>query len=153
MFNQSADAAVQWLQTANAGQRITSGGVSVTLKITSAESDGHCAVVEITIPPHFMGMPAHVHQQTTELFYLLSGSLAFTLGEETVIARQASFVLVKPGTAHRFWNPTDTPASCLVYLSPGGSEQFFVELAALLAEERTASAITALGRAYDQYPA
>jgi mannose-6-phosphate isomerase-like protein (cupin superfamily) len=130
------------------------GGLAVCLKLTGDQSDGAFAVLEMTVPPYFAGFGPHRHAATTELYYLTSGSLAFTLREETVIARPGSFVQVAPGIVHRFWNPTATPASCLTWLTPGGSEQYFVQLAALAAGQSQwppveSNQLIALGRDYD----
>jgi quercetin dioxygenase-like cupin family protein len=148
---------MRWMQAASEGRKFEIAGMPVTLKITGKESGGACTVVETTLPPYFSGVYPHVHQQTTEVIYLLSGALAFTLGEETVIARQGSIVHVAPGVVHRFWNPTATPATYLAFLSPGGFEQYFVELSTLLAHEPAwppadLSQIEALGMKYDQFP-
>jgi mannose-6-phosphate isomerase-like protein (cupin superfamily) len=132
--------------------------MTVTLRIMDQESSGACAVFESTVTPYFAGHQPHVHRQTTEVFYIVQGSLAFTLGDETVIARQGGVVHVAPGVVHRFWNPTAAPATYLVFQSPGGFEQYFVELAALLAGELSLPAVDmrrfeTLGMKYDQFPA
>lgn len=89
---------------------------------------------------------------------MLSGSIAFTLDHETVIARAGDVVRVLPGTVHRFWNPTAAPATYLNFLAPGGFEQYFVELAAVMASEPSwppadLSQVLALGAKYDLVPA
>jgi len=63
-------------------------------------------------------------------------------------------VTVPPGLAHKFWNPTATPATYLAYLSPAGLEQYFVELAALMAAEaewppKDMRNVTALDKKYE----
>lgn len=115
------------------GQVLTLGDVSVTLKITGQQTNGAFAIFESTVPPHFAGPPVFQHPHATETFYVVSGVLAFTLAEETMMVRQGGLVTVTPGLLHKFWNPTATPATYLAYLSPAGFEQYFVELAALMA--------------------
>ncbi|MEZ4727464.1 MAG: cupin domain-containing protein [Caldilineaceae bacterium] len=132
-------------------------GVSITLKVTGAETNGAFAIYESTLPPHFPGPPAHVHPHATETFYIVSGVLAFTLAEETVMVRQGWIIMVPPGLLHKFWNPTATPATYLAYLSPAGFEQYFVELAALVAQEATwppadRSQVMALDAKYELFP-
>jgi len=133
-------------------------GVSVTLKVTGAETNGAFAIYESTLPPHFPGPPAHVHPHATETFYVVSGVLAFTLAEETVMVRQGWIIMAPPGLLHKFWNPTATPATYLAYLSPAGFEQYFVELAALVAREAAwppadMSQVMALDAKYELFPA
>lgn len=129
-------------------------GASYDLKVTGEESGGVCAVVESTIPPHFAGPPAHVHRRTTEVFYIIAGTVALTVGQKTMIARAGDVLRVPPNTVHRLWNPTAAPATYLNFLTPGGFEQYFVELAALMAGEPTwppadLNQVLALGARYD----
>lgn len=139
------------------GQVLTFGDVSVTLKVMGSQTNGAFAIFESTVPPHFAGPPAHHHPHATATFYIVSGVLAFTLAEETIMMRQGGLVTVPPGLLHKFWNPTATPATYLTYLSPAGFEQYFVELAALSATEASWPArdwreVTALGIKYELYP-
>jgi quercetin dioxygenase-like cupin family protein len=156
-MNQSATARpTRWLQLANEGERLSIGGLQVTLRHTAEASDGACAVIEVTVPPHFSGWAPHLHRQTSEFIYLISGTLAFTLGEETMLVRAGCFVHVAPGVVHRYWNPTAAPATYLAFLTPGGAEQFFVQLAGRLGNEPTGipadpSQMTALGGQYDHF--
>lgn len=139
------------------GEILTLGDIAMTIKVTGKETNGAFALVESTVPPHFAGPPAHLHRHTTKAFYMVSGVLAFTLAEETIMVRQGGLVMVPPGLLHKFWNPTATPATYLTYLSPAGFEEYFLELAAL----RTPGAswpvidphiITTLGQKYGIYP-
>lgn len=133
-------------------------GVLYDLKVTGEESGGVCAVVESTLPPYFADAAPHLHRRTTEVFYVLNGLIAFTLGQETIIARAGEVVRVQPETVHRFWNPTAAPVTYLNFLTPGGFERYFVELAELMASEPAwppadMSQVLALGARYDLVPA
>ena len=139
------------------GEILTLGDIAVTIKVTGQETNGAFALVESTVPPHFAGPPAHLHRHTTKAFYMVSGVLAFTLAEETIMVRQGGLVLVPPGLLHKFWNPTATPATYLTYLTPAGFEQYFLELAALTTKGASWPAldpqsITALSQKYEIYP-
>ena len=139
------------------GEVLTLGDIAVTIKVTGKETNGAFALVESTVPPHFAGPPAHLHRHTTKAFYMVSGVLAFTLAEETIMVRQGGLVMVPPGLLHKFWNPTATPATYLTYLSPAGFEEYFLELAALKAPGTSwpviaPPMITALGQKYEIYP-
>jgi quercetin dioxygenase-like cupin family protein len=103
--------------------------MQLTLKASGAETGGRFALVEVTIPPYFAGTWPHLHQQTTEAIYLTQGLLAVTLGEETMVVRQGSFILVQPHQVHRFWNPTANPTTFLAFFMPAGAEEFFEAMA------------------------
>jgi len=111
------------------GKVLIVNGVPITIKVTGEESDGACTVFESTVPPHFSGQPAHLHPHATTIFYIISGVLAFTLAEETLMVRQGSLVQVPPGLLHKFWNPTAAPATYLAYISPAGFEQESIAIA------------------------
>ena len=148
---------IHWLQTATAGQRLEISGITVMVKFLGKLSNNACAVLEMQLPPAFPGHEPHVHRQTTETFYIISGTVAFTLGIETMIARQGATVLVRPGIVHHFWNPSPDVARMLVVLTPGGAEQYYLELAAVLAPDAARSPpslnqIAALGANYDHFP-
>lgn len=139
------------------GEILTLGDIAVTIKVTGKETNGAFALVESTVPPHFAGPPAHLHRHTTKAFYMVSGVLAFTLAEETIMVRQGGLVMVPPGLLHKFWNPTATPATYLTYLSPAGFEEYFLELAALRKPGASwpvldPHIITTLGQKYGIYP-
>lgn len=139
------------------GPTLTLGNITVTLKVTGKETNGAFALLESTVPPHFAGPPAHLHRHTTSAFYLVSGVLAFTLAEATIMVRQGGLVMVPPGLLHKFWNPTATPATYLTYLTPAGFEHYWLDLAALATAgtpwpPTDSATITALGQKYAIYP-
>ncbi len=113
------------------GSTISIAGVTVTMKVTGAETGGACTIFESNIHPHFVGYEPYGHVNATAIYYVTSGILAFTIGQETVMVRSGSFVMVPPGEIHKFWNPTATPATCLTYLCPAGFEHYLMALAAL----------------------
>lgn len=110
------------------GKAITIEGMRVTLKATGEETDGRFALLEVTVPPYFSEIALHFHQQTAEAIYLTQGMLAVTLGEETMVVRQGSCILIPPRQIHRFWNPAAAAATFLVYFTPAGAEEFFEAL-------------------------
>lgn len=141
----------------NEGQQFAVGSMQVTVKATGAETGGRFALIEVTVPPYFADIWPHLHQQTAEAIYLTQGMLAVTLGEETMVVRQGSFILVPPKQTHRFWNPAATPATFLVYFTPAGAEEFFGALSGLDLAERVqrpseVAEFWAMGMRYDHFP-
>jgi mannose-6-phosphate isomerase-like protein (cupin superfamily) len=138
---------------ANKGRRLSALGMSVTLKSISQDTGGAFGVMEATLPPHFHGIPPYRHVCTTEAFYILEGTLAFTLDEETFTAGRGSFVLVPPHTVYEFWNPTASAATCLVLFAPAGLEAYWEELAAALANGPIDSTrFIEIAARHDQFP-
>lgn len=149
---------VQWSHVRNAqeGKKFTVGDLQLTLKATGAETEDRFALVEVTLPPYSTGIWPHYHQQATEAIYITQGLLAATLGEETMVLRQGSFILIYPHQVHRFWNPTANPTTFLAYFAPAGIEEFFealseMELAAHPQLPSKLADIVALGISHDHF--
>ena len=115
------------------GELLAVAGNQIVFKVGTVETDGALGVLEYTAGPGFPGPPAHVHHRTVEGFYVLEGALTMRLGDETVTAAAGSFVLVPPETPHTFSNPGAEPVRFLGIFTPSGFEQYFKDLAALLA--------------------
>jgi quercetin dioxygenase-like cupin family protein len=145
-----------FVQVAEEAHPLTMLGATVATLATSAQTGGAWSLVKYTAPPHYAGPPLHLHRRTTEAFYMLEGTLAFTLDDRTITASTGAFIVVPPNICHTFFNPTAAPATYLVWFSPGGHEQFFDEVATLCgagAEWQTAdpTILEALNHTYDQY--
>ena len=69
-----------------------------------------------TDPPRYAA-PLHIHRTDDEAVYVLEGTLAFRVDEDTVTVPAGGAVLVPRGTAHTFWNPRPEPARYLVALT------------------------------------
>lgn len=123
--------AVSHVRNPQEGKTLTVGKLQVTVKATGAETNGCFGLVEITVPPYFADFWPHLHHTTSEAIYLTQGMLAVTLGEETMVVRQGSFIFVPPQQVHRIWNPAATAATFLTYFAPAGAEDFFEALVAL----------------------
>jgi quercetin dioxygenase-like cupin family protein len=95
--------------------------------------------------------PPHVHKEHDEIFFILTGTFRFVLGQDTVEAPHGAIVLVPRGWRHSF---TIEPGSTALFLTiPAGLEGFFKELGARLAEGKPSAEIRAsLAGKYDSYP-
>lgn len=87
---------------------------------------------EITIPPHTAGPPQHRHAQHDEGFYILSGSVRFTVGQDDYDAGAGTWVMVPPGAPHTFANVTDATAVMLNTFTPDLYVQYFRDLKAMV---------------------
>jgi quercetin dioxygenase-like cupin family protein len=80
-----------------------------------------------------LGQPGQVvldgeHAQHDEGFYVISGSVRFTVGEEEHDATAGTLVMVPPGAPHTFANVTDEPAVMLSTFTPDLYVQYFRDL-------------------------
>lgn len=117
------------------GETVSVVGLTLAFKTVGAQSGGQCLALEYTAPPQFAGPPPHWHKVTTEIFYVLDGTLTLSAGEETIQAGPGGYAYVPPGVVHGFSNQTDAPAKYLLIASPAGLENYFAEVKAMLDEE------------------
>lgn len=143
-----------------AGDGVMGGGagVDLTFKIAGAQSGGQWLVLEYVAPPHFSGPPPHVHHVTTEMFYVLEGTLTLVVNRQSSVVEAGGFAYVPPGTVHTFANNAATPAKYLMMASPAGLERYFQELSDLIRNEPTwppadMAPVIALMAKYDTFPA
>jgi quercetin dioxygenase-like cupin family protein len=116
-------------------------------KVTSADSGGALAALEVTIPPHTLVKP-HNHSREDEYTVVLDGTVGARVGDRVVEA-PAGASMVKPrGTPHAMWNVGPGPARVLEVLSPGGLEDYFEELAPVLRDKAPAAEYDALAHRY-----
>jgi len=129
------------------GKTIMLFAVRFDYKVTSADSGGDLAALEVTIPPRTLVKP-HNHSREDEFTVVLAGTVGARVGDEVVEAG-AGASLVKPrGTPHAMWNASAEPARVLEVLSPGGLEDYFEELAPVLREHAPPATYDALAARY-----
>lgn len=93
-------------------------GPGINVKVELGDS-ADFAMFESALPPAFDGPPPHVHRVYDEAFYVLDGSVAFSLDGHTTDRPAGSCVFIPRGVPHGFDNPGDTPAKILVITTPG----------------------------------
>jgi quercetin dioxygenase-like cupin family protein len=127
------DNATSGAAKAIAGAQVALGpGSQITFKAVGAETGGAYAALEYIAAPG-AGAALHTHSREEESFYIIEGTLTFQLGVEVVRAGPGDFVRIPVGLHHAFANAEAAPARALIVLVPAGLEQFFVDLAGLLA--------------------
>jgi quercetin dioxygenase-like cupin family protein len=108
------------ITTADAGEARWWWGNLAVIRVTSEQTGGSLAVVEVTIGPGKMA-PPHVHHREEETFWVLEGSLTFQIGDDEVEAAAGDVVVGPRDVPHRF-RAGDDGARMLLLMSPGGLE-------------------------------
>ena len=117
------------------GRRIRIRNGEILFKITGSDTEGQVGIFEQTMQKGDPGPVPHFHKKTTEMFFILEGSLEFMLDGVTQVVDQGGFVCVKPNTVHKFSQHGPVPSRFLIMFSPGGErEKYFEGLAAIAAE-------------------
>ena len=115
------------------GETIQLGPVRMRI-IEDGSTTGHrLGIGEITIAPHTQGPPQHRHARHDEGFYVVSGTVEFTVGETTHVAPAGTLAMIPPGAPHTFANPGDTPAVLLNTFTPDLYVQYFHDLRDMIA--------------------
>ena len=103
-------------------------GIPTVVQATAATTGGSFGLVDhLAMPPGFAS-PYHTHQDEDEAFYVVSGEVAFVLGDTWSIAGPGTYVFGPRHVPHGFTVLGDAPAHMLLLCAPGGFEQFIVEL-------------------------
>ncbi|MEU6328475.1 cupin domain-containing protein [Streptomyces sp. NPDC047049] len=118
------------------GETIVLGPTRMRILEDGSRTGHRLAIAESVLAPHTQGPPQHRHAEHDEGFYILSGTVRFTVGDEDHDASVGTFVLVPPGTPHTFANPTDQPAVMLSTFTPDLYVQYFRDLQDVLATGR-----------------
>lgn len=141
----------------NEGQSFHLFNMVIRMKTATNKEEGLFSVYEAQIPPYFSELPVHLHRATTEWFYVLSGTLAFTLGEETLVVQQGAYIYVKPNVIHNFWNPSASAVTLLGYRSQPDFAEYLSKLSELIQGElkwplTENEPLLTLAAQYDQFP-
>ncbi|MFF4448260.1 cupin domain-containing protein [Streptomyces sp. NPDC001502] len=110
------------------GETITLGTTRMRVLEDGSHTGHRLAITESVLAPHTQGPPQHRHGLHDEGFYVLSGTVRFTVGDEDLDATTGTLVMVPPGTPHTFANLTDEPAVLLSTFTPDLYVQYFRDL-------------------------
>lgn len=126
-------------------------GPAVRMRILEGGSttDRRLGIAESTLAPNTAGPPQHRHAQHDEGFYVVSGTVRFTVGDQDHDVGPGTLVMVPPGAPHTFANISDQPAVLLTTFTPDLYVQYFRDLRdAAIGGPLTSSAIEAAQARY-----
>ena len=129
------------------GKTVMLFAVRFDYKVTSADSGGALAALEVTIPPGTLVKP-HNHSREDEFTVVLAGTVGARVGDRVVEAATGASMAKPRGLPHAMWNVGPEPARVLEVLAPGGLEDYFEELAPALAAKIPPAEYDALAERY-----
>ena len=115
------------------GEAVRLMALGVRFMIDGETTNGAFSLVEHPLPPRALGAPLHTHRNEDEYSYVLEGRVGVQLGDKVFEAGPGDLVFKPRGVVHAFWNAGDDPARLLELISPAGFENYFRELAPMLA--------------------
>jgi quercetin dioxygenase-like cupin family protein len=137
------------------GETILLGTTQLRILEDGSTTGHRLGLGETTLAPHTDGPPQHRHAQHDEGFYVISGTVRFTVGQKTYDAAAGTLVMVPPGAPHTFANLSDQPAVMLNTFTPDLYVQYFRDLRDMIArgQELTAQATIQTMSRYATVPA
>jgi len=97
------------------------------VKATSKQTGGAFGLIE-QLAPVGVESPFHVHRKEEESFFILEGELEFLSEEQRFVKGPGSFVFLPKDIPHGFRVVGDSQARFLILVTPGGFEEFVMEL-------------------------
>ncbi|MBO0935861.1 cupin domain-containing protein [Fibrella sp. HMF5335] len=98
-------------------------GSLVTVLIDGSQTGGRYAQLAMTVQPG-CEPPAHTHTREDETFYLLEGSIRFTIGKHVFTANPGDYVCMPKNIQHTFEVLTPV-AKTVMTIAPAGFENYF----------------------------
>ncbi|MGW1811733.1 cupin domain-containing protein [Streptomyces sp. NPDC002078] len=137
------------------GETIRLGPAQIRILEDGSTTGHRLGIGEITLAPHAEGPPQHRHAQHDEGFYVVSGTVHFTVGETTHVAPAGTLAMIPPGAPHTFANHGDEPAVMLNTFTPDLYVQYFRDLKDMIAggQELTPQATVQVMSRYATVPA
>ena len=103
-------------------------GLPTVVRATAQTTNGAFGLVEhVTMRPGFAS-PYHTHRLEDEALYVIEGAMAVVCDGKWTLAGPGSFVFLPRNVAHGFKVHGGAPARVLLLITPGGFEQFVVEM-------------------------
>jgi uncharacterized cupin superfamily protein len=78
-------------------------------------------------------VPPHLHTREDEYSIVTEGQIGFRSGDREVVLGAGGYITKPRGELHTMWNAGGVPARMIEVISPAGFENFFREMADMVA--------------------
>jgi quercetin dioxygenase-like cupin family protein len=130
------------------------GSSTMRLLLDADVTDGAVSAHRVHLPDGAVGANPHRHSRSSELFYVLGGSVDLLAGESVTTATEGDLVVVPPGVAHAFAASAGCSGELLVLITPGVARfEFFRQLVRMVNGDGDRSGFQRSQPDYDIYPA
>jgi mannose-6-phosphate isomerase-like protein (cupin superfamily) len=92
--------------------------------LSSKMTDGAASLVETHQGPAWSGPPLHTHAESTETYFVVSGTLLVQVDDEVVTLGPSAMAYITSGTRHTWATPPGEGAHFLTLHMPGGYEDY-----------------------------
>ena len=115
---------------ATEGKTLNVIGDQQTIKLTGEDTNGQFVLIEEENQPGMM-IPMHVHDHEDEVFRVLEGQVALTVGDQTTVLEAGDLAFGPRGIPHSWKIVGEQKARVILSVFPAGIEFMFEELAQL----------------------
>ncbi len=102
-------------------------GRSVTLMLQSEATAESVMMFEETVPVGTAGGPFHLHRDSDEVMYVISGEITCKIGDRVTVGGPGTCAFMPRGTAHAWKNTGAETARILFMYTPAGAGKWFEE--------------------------
>ena len=125
---------------------------AVRLLADSSATGGALSAQRVFLGRGAEGANPHRHTGSSELFYVVDGSVLILAGTEVVTLQQGDLAVVPPQLPHAFAGTADSGGDLLIVITPGVERfGYFRLLARLLQGQATTEELQAAQERYDNY--
>lgn len=133
-------------------ETITNPAVTIQLLADSPDTGGALSTQRVVLGAGVDGAVPHTHELSTEMFYVLSGSVDVLVDSQVRTATTGDLVVVPPGMAHAFGATPGHSAELLIVITPGVERfEYFRHLARVARGEVTAESLLDEQDRYDTH--
>jgi mannose-6-phosphate isomerase-like protein (cupin superfamily) len=98
-------------------------GSLATIKLDGRQTGGRFSLTEVHYPSG-LEVPLHVHHHEDEVFYVLEGKIAYTIGNRRFEALPGQTIFAPKDVPHGFVGTSVEPVRYLILYAPAGYEDF-----------------------------
>jgi quercetin dioxygenase-like cupin family protein len=115
---------------ADGGSVVNSGaGRFEVLKLLREKTGGSIMLFEEIVPAGTDTTTFHLHRDSDEIVYVLSGEITFKVGEDVTVGGPGTCAFIPRGVAHAWKNSGTETARAVFLYTPADAGGFFEELA------------------------
>lgn len=139
---------------AASAETLVAPSIELRLLLDSTATSGALSAHRVRLSNGGIGAGPHRHLRSSEMFYILDGTVDLLLGQDIMIATVGDLVVVPPGSAHAFAASAGQDGELLVIITPGIDRfDFFRSMHSVLTGATAPSSLDGIGERFDTYPA
>jgi quercetin dioxygenase-like cupin family protein len=108
--------------------QMSTPGRSSTLMLQSEATAESVMMFEETVPAGTAGGPFHLHRDSDEVIYVLSGEITCKIADQVTVGGPGTSAFIPRGVAHAWKNTGADAARILFMYTPAGAGKWFEEL-------------------------